>query len=551
MNNPKFYLAFVPLISAAFLGGGCVASDTDTETNTEAEAVGEHGAKVITDFASITLNGATSTFADIVNTGTGAIDLSKTVGLAACDPKALYAVTLNAGVYRIWFSNDSGQTWAQQSTIGLGPEIACDHSVLATLNASKQLFTAPLSLSGAIGAFTLQPNTTTVDRIQGGDGAIYGVKLGAGGANQLFITSGRSISAPLVWGSAIATIGATLVTGTGTTMTGTDDLVVSDSLAWPRRAFALEAVGTFSTNKSILAGSNSWASFNTGSERYTVLTAAASNILFGLQTKGGVVHLSRITISEQNCSDGVDNDANGRVDSEDPACTQVVANTFCASSANGSYCGDRFQPSTFLTQPNQSTSLVVCQGGVATSVTPGYCKHGSSAGADSLWPLTSLAIPEPAGTGHWCNVHWPDGSWDFAWDGATPCDALLLSKWPIAGTVVRAGVYSLSGTNQVKAGCSDGAPGPGVSSGTAPLQAIYNAVTHGTNACIFTVAPAALPVFDKMFALGDQISPLPGRPTRSFTAITAKAPATASPPLAARPTRSPWRSSPTPPTVAW
>ena len=508
MTISKHPRGIAPLILASLLGGGCLAGTTGPDETSE--SIAEDHAPLISDFGTIFQNGTRATFAEISNTGPGALDLASTVGLTACEPKALYAVTLKAGAFALWFSNDSGQSWAKQATAGLGPEIACDHSVLATLDSSKRLFAAPLSIDGSVGTFALQNNSTTVDRIQGGDGSIYGVKLGSGG-NQLFIASGRSINAPLNWGSAVATIGATLVTGTGATKTGSDGATVFPFTDWSRRAFALEAGGTFSTNSTILAGSNAWTSFNSGSERFTVLTAASPNILFGLETKAGVKHLTRISIIETNCTDGIDNDSNGLTDGDDgdggdASCRQTVANTFCASHAAGTYCADRFQPATFMSEANQNASLVVCQLNSPAFIFPGVCKRNANVNitnADSLVQKSTYTNPEPPGTGHWCNVHWPDGSWDFGWTGATPCETLKALK--PNGTIVRAGLYSLSGVNQVHVGCNNGEPGPGVASGTAPLQALYNAVGHTNNACIFTVAPAALPVFSRMFMDADQL----------------------------------------------
>jgi hypothetical protein len=510
MIPSRYSLGTAPLILATLFGGGCLAGNTNPEETSEPVAVNH--APLISDFATIFQNGTLATFADITNTGAGALDLSSTVGLTACDVKALYAVTLTAGVYSLWFSNDSGQSWAKQTTAGLGPEIACDHSVLATLDGRKRLFAAPLSIDGSIGTFALQTNTTTVDRIQGGDGSIYGVKLGSGG-NQLFIASGRSINAPLDWGSAVATIGATLVTGTGATNTGSDGAMVFPFTDWSRRAFALEANGTFSTNNTLLAGNNSWTSFNAGGERYSVLTAAAPNVLFGLETKGGVQHLTRISITETNCADGIDNDQNGLTDGEDSeggdaSCKQTLANAYCASHGPGTYCADRFQPATFLSQANQNASIVACQANSPAFIFPGVCKRNANVNitnADSLVQKSTHTNPEPAGTGHWCNVHWPDGTWDFGWTGATPCQTLKALK--PNGTIVRAGLYSLSGVNQVHVGCNNGEPGPAVASGTAPLQALYDAVGHTANACVFTVAPTALPVFSRMFIDGDQLPP--------------------------------------------
>lgn len=482
------------LFLGAVVASGCVADSDDTGEEITSEAK----QRSVVLLGNIFQNGTLVSFENITNI-TG-IDMTKIVGLTACDPKALYAVEQNAGpTYALWFSNDSGQSWKKQSTAGKSKEIACDHAQLATLDASKNLWVAPLQANGVIGAWSQAPTSVKVDRIQGGDGSIYGVKVVASGKD-VYVASAKSINGPLDWGSPIANIGATQVTGTGLTRSGTDDWAIGNTLAWSRRAFALETNGTISTNPTLLDGQNLWTGMNTGSERYLTLTAAAPNILFGIQDRNGVKQINRIRIDETSCSDGVDNDRNGHTDGEDPACVQTVANTFCSTHSAGDYCADRFQPSFFLDQSNQNASLVHCSGGVATSITPGVCTRNSNTSitnADSLPSLNSLTPADPPNTGRYCNVHWPDGSWGFNWTGSTPCTTLLNQK--PNGKVVRAGLYSTNAANHVFAACSDGWVGPSGSAGVAPLQAVYNAVGKTTNACIFQVSAGALPLFDRMF----------------------------------------------------
>ncbi|MEZ4403427.1 MAG: peptidoglycan DD-metalloendopeptidase family protein [Kofleriaceae bacterium] len=462
-------------------------------------------------------NGTLVSF-DEVTAVTG-LALANVVGLTACDRSALYAVEQQSSgppfyitSYALWFSNSGGQAWTKQSALGKGPELACDHAQLATLDSSKRLWVAPLQANGTVGAWAQAPTSVQVDRIQGGDGTIYGVKVVASGKD-VYVASNKAAAAPLAWTGPIANVGAVQVTGTGATATGSDSAAVGNSLAWSRRAFALEANGTVSTNSGLLAGSNGWAWLDTGSERYTTLTAAGPDLLYGIQVKAGVKHLGRIRIEETSCFDGVDNDADGLRDGEDPACTVPVASNYCATHATGNYCADRFQPATFLDQANQNAALIHCAGGVATSVTPGVCvRNPAFSNADSLASLAALTPAEPAGTGHYCNVHWPDGTWGFNWLGATPCVTLLASK--PGGTIVRAGLYSTTGVNHVFAACSNGWVGPAGSVGVAPLQAVDAAVGHTTNRCILSVSMASLPVFDRMFSAAHEL-PLP-RTTNPF-----------------------------------
>lgn len=468
----------------------------------------------------ITQNGATAMFEDMA--AVSGIDMTKVVGLAACDPKALYAVEQTGSAFKLWFSNTSGESWTAQALAGKSKEIACDHGLLATLDAQKKLWIAKTSINGALLGWYATTNPTLVDRIGGGDGSFYGVKVTSSGKD-VYVASGRALgggncqndannlpqSCTMSWGAPLVTIGATQVTGTGLTVTGTDNLAVGNTLAWPRRAFALEANGTISTNRQLLSGGNTWTSLATGSERYQTLTAAAPNVLFGLQSKAGVTTLSRIRIKEANCSDGTDNDANGLVDAEDPECVQPLATAFCAAHVDGDYCADRFQPALFLDQANQGTSAIHCAtdrtGGRIVTVKPGVCQRNVAAPhADRVLTEDELTLPDPPNTGHYCNVHWLDGTWGFELTGTKPCNTLLLQK-PL-GTIVRAGLYSLTETNYVMARCTNGGVGPIAGAGAAPLSAVKSAVGQTTNRCIFQVSAAALPVFDRMWDPAHQIA---------------------------------------------
>ena len=137
-------------------------------------------------------------------------------------------------------------------------------------------------------AETGQPS---MDHIQGGDGTIYGVQgIGPGlhnlykadhahrgGRHSLDVRFERWVEVRDRWRSSN----------------------VSDRLAWPRRAFSTAPDGTaaFSTIRSWTAR-NIWPFFDTGSERFSVLTAGATNFLYGI----GQVHTSGLVPS--SCSEG-------------------------------------------------------------------------------------------------------------------------------------------------------------------------------------------------------------------------------------------------------
>jgi hypothetical protein len=296
------------------------------------------------------------TFSQVVNPTS--LTLSQTVGLAACDTKALYAVQQETVGFTLWFSNDSGQKLGEEATAGMD-EIACDHSAphpglrQQALQRAAQRERHDRGMDRANREHHGGPH-------QGGDGTFYGVKRWARATKFTWRQSRHGCRPHLVRAHRDDRRAARHRHRND--RDGHHNLAVSNSLAWPRRAYALEANGTMSMNDTLLAGANLWTGLNTGSERYTVLTAAAPNMLYGLQTRNGVRELDQITMKETDCTDtvngvAVDNDANGLRNSEDPACKQVVASAYCTAHGNGRYCADRYQPATFLDQTNQNTSL--------------------------------------------------------------------------------------------------------------------------------------------------------------------------------------------------
>ncbi len=499
-------------LSLGVLASGCVDEiEPDTSATTEPAFVL---------VGNIYQNGTLVSFDDITNV-TG-IDMTKIVGLTACDPNALYAVEqIDATSYALRFSNNGGQSWIALALAGKSREIACDHGMLVTLDAAKDLWVAKTRGNGTLAGWYSTTNPIKVDRIQGGDGTFYGVKQTAAGYD-VYTASNGSLGTSsctddanqnpggctLTWGPKIATIGASQVTGTGTKLTGSDDRCVGSggnlcigTFAWPRRAFALETTGTISTNGALLDGNNLWSALDSGNERYLTLTAAAPNLLYGIQNKGGTLHINRIRIEETSCSDGIDNDANGLTDGEDARCAQTLATQWCAAHADGNYCADRYQPGTFLDQPNQGTSLVQCttaRGIHFATIKPGVCAHGFFAGTDFLRTEEALTPGDPPNMARYCNVQWSDGTWGFKWTGTDPCGDLLDQKPFTQGWIVRAGLYSTTGGNNVLVKCSDGGVMMGAT-GSAVLQSAYNAVGKTTNRCIFQVSADAYPLFDHMW----------------------------------------------------
>ncbi len=458
------------------------------------------------------------TFSRVPTSGIGLGDVRS---IAACEPRVLYAVentTIDGSTSNyVKFSKDSGQSWdlaevhLPKNTDGTippsfnatapGPELACDHGMLASLDAVGTTFIAPTLATGDLsGPFSFVTDTTKVDKIQGGDGTFYGMVLDSLG-NQVYVATNYATGQDPLWEGPIATVGAESVTGTGAAKTGpkSNPRMLANGLSWPRRAYALEATGTVTFNDTLLDGENLWTTLDTGGERFDTLTAAAPNVLYGLQTKGGVTELDRIEMKEVACSDNLDNDANGLTDAEDPACVGLRADQYCATHADGDYCAARYQPTSFLGQINKSTSLVTCSGGAASAITPGAC---NITGGDHLETEESLRQEEPAGFGHYCNIkRASDDTWDLRWTGSDPCQSLL-NENPGA-TILRAGLYSIAGRNQVLANCSDGFV-IGEADGAAIIAQVYGDVGHTANRCIFTISPTALPIFDRMFDPSDE-----------------------------------------------
>jgi murein DD-endopeptidase MepM/ murein hydrolase activator NlpD len=199
-------------------------------------------------------------------------------------------------------------------------------------------------------------------------------------------------------------------------------------------------------------------------------------------------------------------------DAEDPDCYEAAAVAFCAlgTTVNGTYCVDRYEPATFLGQANQNAGLVTCTNHLVVPPTPngpkvpklGACVR-SGTHSDRLMTQAELAGSDPTGTGRWCNAIIPSTAsastrfkWDFAFGGTDPC-ATVRNRTPGA-VVVRAGLYSTGGENNVLVNCNNGAViERGI--GSTPLTDGFNAVGHTQNACIFTVSPSRLPVWSNPY----------------------------------------------------
>lgn len=108
---------------------------------------------------------------------------------------------------------------------------------------------------------------------------------------------------------------------------------------------------------------------------------------------------------------------------------------------------------------------------------------------------SSVVISLPSGYGHYCSVVSDTGQWDFQFgDGSTdPCGDIL---GQMSGTIVRAGIFSLAGENNVMVRCGARGPNPYRvrGTGTTILQAAKSDNLANSN-CLFVVAPTSLAMF--------------------------------------------------------
>jgi len=113
-------------------------------------------------------------------------------------------------------------------------------------------------------------------------------------------------------------------------------------------------------------------------------------------------------------------------------------------------------------------------------------------------PGAPPTIPVPAGYGHYCSVTYPNGGWAFSWSDASKDICAELLKRSPGGAIARAGLFSLSGQNNVVYRCNTGV-GLIKGDGTAVLGKAYKD-SEGKKDCVFTIAPRKLPVFTPPFA---------------------------------------------------
>ena len=108
-------------------------------------------------------------------------------------------------------------------------------------------------------------------------------------------------------------------------------------------------------------------------------------------------------------------------------------------------------------------------------------------------PFNGTPIAVPSGYGRYCSIVYDAGAWMF---GATPGESdpcTALRKEAPGGSIVRAGLWSEGGDNNVLARC-DGTLIIYRGTGAKPIDEAY-ADIQGKQNCIVTIAPTALPIF--------------------------------------------------------
>ncbi len=423
----------------------------------------------------------------------GAMDPT-TQNIASCGEGWLYAVRSSGTTRTTWFKStfDDTSPWQQSTTSVAGDKIACDHHQVYSVDAQNRLYRYTSAPNGQLTSSTLVGNTLpagTTD-IQSGHGNLYAIAYNAGGSS-LYVSpqnDGRH-TAPQgssgTWQLLASNLGSSRVSGTGSATLTTPAPNVSSP---PHsRVFGMNPDSTLYYNDTMLTGQNWWTGFSNGGIPLLRITADSTNALYGMAiTSNWTLNLYKYTFTEANCSDGVDNDANGLTDATDPACKQTLANTWCATNV-GNFCYQRIASSF-------KDALVTCPGsGQAAVIKPGLCTMG-------FWQSDyQLSTPNgvPANTGYYCNTIAPDGTWGFsASSGVTPCFTLTSAK--PGSKIVRAGMYSTTGNNDVLARCTDG----GIvttSAGTVGVNQAVNLLGKTANRCVITVSPRSMPVFGSPF----------------------------------------------------
>jgi hypothetical protein len=291
--------------------------------------------------------------------------------IAACSAGELYALNDDSTLYYNSSSGDDN-AWHYVNHPWAAREIACDgglYPTLFALNFDKALYQAPFYFSsGALyhGWYWVgQPDHA--EHIASGGGLIYALNddktvwTNSDGWNVVEGSDSNWIWRNTAWG-------ADRVTGSNT------------PTWWSsyNRSFALNMDKSLWYNDNLLVSSSdaNWHPFPNAGLSFLEISAGAGNVLYGLTTNRD---LWKATVTEVDCYDGIDNNADGKIDAKDSACVNVYGAAFCATHPTGDYCYSRFS--------NNPGYLAHCSGGALTSAQPGdYCViNGDNQDYNGVW----------------------------------------------------------------------------------------------------------------------------------------------------------------------
>ena len=261
MRN-KFVLWVSSVFAAAVMAGCAEGDQVSDEPAGGDEVVEVQGALLPGPFGVLFEYGMR---VDFIQVPTNLPNPLAVTALTACEPLVLYAVMPDTdGPFSLYFSSDGGQTFTKPVISGTSTpaaaksaEIACDDGKLftiGTVSGSKKIFFASRA-NGNISAWTQSAATPSVDHIQGSDGTLYGVQ-DVGTLHPLYKANTHINANDISW-TFVSNVGSKYVSGGGSS-------TVSNTLAWPRRAFSTAPDGTAAFNDTLLAGQNVWPFFDTG-----------------------------------------------------------------------------------------------------------------------------------------------------------------------------------------------------------------------------------------------------------------------------------------------
>lgn len=139
---------------------------------------------------------------------------------------------------------------------------------------------------------------------------------------------------------------------------------------------------------------------------------------------------------------------------------------------------------------------------------------GLAVGAAMLGPSTSPAKAiTVSGYGNYCSVSYSGGGWSFGWYTNASDSCAAITSGQTGFTIARAGLFSVSSTNNVVARCNSSQSWVVMyqGTGTTPLTNAFNAARNaGQKYCTFTAAPKAMPIFNSPFSLATTYTPNTG-----------------------------------------